>query len=277
MLTKKLLQELNDRLNRYSHDILVDTGVFTKEEWTEAKKLFEDIDKAYAEIVVSKYVKNPTEGQIYDAQFALQDYINNDEEFTELFVYDDADLPRDVEIPVSAIPSDVDTDDGIADWLSNTYGYCVNDFQYHYTNSDCTDYYVTNISWDTEDCRANPVDQSSDDDNPLEFIKGCTYGFWNPVTYEVFDADTVEDDDAGGVINKNGEHLLGFNYKRLTADEWKLCLFKCIQQNGIKTPADYIRETYPASGTGLKDRLHYVSVEAAVKYVEENKEDLVSR
>ncbi len=274
MLTKKLLQELNHRLSTYSHDILVETGVFTKEEWAEAKKLFEDIDKAYAEIVVSDYVKNPTEGQILDAQYALQDYIN-DKEFTELFVYDDADLPSEVEIPVSAIPSDVDTDQGIADWLSNTYGYYAEDFQYYYTNGDCTDYYVTNISWDREPCNVDAVDHSSDD-NPLEFIKGCTYGFWNPHTYEVFDADTVEDDDAGGVINKNREHLLGFNYKRLTADEWQLYLFKCIH-NYIKNPAEYIREKYPASGTGLKDRLQYVSIEEAVKYVEENKEDLVSR
>lgn len=270
MLTKELLEKLNHRLSTYSHDILVETGVFTKEEWAEAKKLFEDIDKAYAEIVVSKYVTNPTEGQILDAQYALQDYIK-DEEFTELFVYDDVDLPSEVEIPVSAIPSNVDTDEGIADWLANTYGYCAEDFQYHYTNSDCTDYYVTNISWTTEYCNVNVPE----DDNPLEFIKGCTYGFWNTHTYEVFDADTVEDDDAGGVINKNGEHLLGFNYKRLTADEWQLYLFKRIQHVGIDTPADYIRDKYPASGTGLKNRLQYVSIEEAVKYVEENKEDLM--
>lgn len=151
MLTYDLLQELNHRFSTYAHNVFVESGVLTKEEWDEVKKLFEDVDKAYAEIVVSDTVKNPTEEQIASAKYALKDYVRDDE-FTETFSPNKGvNLPSEVEIPVNDLDDDLDVDEAISNWLSNMYGYCVLDFQYDYMNSDCMDYYVHDIHWDEEE------------------------------------------------------------------------------------------------------------------------------
>lgn len=101
-------------------------------------------------------------------------------------------------------------------------------------------------------------------------VKKLVYGFWNPNTYEVFDVDSVEDEDGklDGLKRDYGGTLLGFNYKKLTADEWHLCMYQC-RRRGI-TPADYIREEYPASGTAMPNRLRYVSIEEAEQYAKQN-------
>lgn len=146
MLNRELLQELNYRFSTYSSNVLVDAHVLTQKEWDEVKKLFENVDKAYAEIVVCDTVSKPTDDQLKTAYYALTDYVRDDE-FIELFE-DDNGLPKEVEIPVSSIDDSLDVDEGISNWLSNMYGYCVNNFRYDYMNGDCEDYHVYDIDWD---------------------------------------------------------------------------------------------------------------------------------
>lgn len=84
-------------------------------------------------------------------------------------------------------------------------------------------------------------------------IRRLVYGFWNAETHEVFDRD------------EGDEVLHGYNYRKLSDDEWDE-----VVRTGYN-PCDYIRERFPASGTGMADRLQYVSVEDAAAYAASHK------
>lgn len=174
-LMNDLLDEIKVRMNEYGDsNPMLESGQFDKEHVELLQKLCDDPKKFLCELCAEKYVHNILENVVnvkLKDMPGIIEYVREDitqelmgiyeqakedaysdimEDIIEPAVKDCLGLPSSVEIDASEIDSQ-DTffaDEAIANWLSDHYGYCVNDFTYHYMNSDCKDYYVGDIDWD---------------------------------------------------------------------------------------------------------------------------------